>query len=223
MEVFSLKMDDQHSDNLETSLRKFKIRQTEIAKEIRDDIAEMQDDLTRIVSEFTSLLTEKTETEITFTSCRISDVELQLRRLEETKSMISSFAGIFKQFNTITSKILAADTNPIRQLPSSQVKAGFITQTAEDGLETILSQNLHEQRRGERTSYSSADEVLLTETLQRHPGDDFENDENDMIVASAGPLSESSSKKRNYLDVGDPDRLNIIGKQNSMIDGHSKQ
>jgi hypothetical protein len=213
-------MDDQHSDSLETSLRKFKIRQTEIAKEIRDDISEMQDDLTRIVSEFTSLLTEKTETEVTFTSCRISDVELQLRRLEETKSMISSFAGIFKQFNTMTSKILAADTNSIRQLPSSQVKAGFITQTAEEGVETIFSQNLHEQRRGERTSYSSDDEVTLTETLQRHPGGDFEND---MIVASAERLSESSSKKRNYLDVGDPDRLNITGKQNSMIDGHSKQ
>ena len=213
-------MDDQHSDSLETSLRQFKFRQTEIAKEIRDDIAEMQDDLTRIVSEFTNLLTEKTETEVTFTSCRISDVELQLRRLEETKSMISSFAGIFKQFNTMTSKILAADTSPIRQLPSSQVTAGFITQTAEDGVETMLSQNLHEQRRGERTSYSSDDEVLLTETLQRHPGGDFEND---MIVASAERLSESSSKKRNYLDVGDPDRLNITGKQNSMIDGHSKQ
>jgi predicted nuclease with TOPRIM domain len=213
-------MDDQHSDSLETSLRKFKIRQTEIAKEIRDDIAEMQDDLTRIVSEFTSLLTEKTETEVTFTSCRISDVELQLHRLEETKSMISSFAEIFKQFNTMTSKILAADTNPIRQLPSSQVKAGFITQTAEDGVETILSQNLHELRRGERTSYSSDHEVLLTETLQRHPGGDYEND---MIVASAERLSESSSKKRNYLDVGDPDRLNITGKQNCMNDGHSKQ
>ena len=137
--------------------------------------------------------------------------------------MISSFAGIFKKFNTMTSKILVADTNPIRQLPCSQVKAGFITQTAEDGVETILSQNLHEQRRGERTSYSSDDEVLLTEPLHRHSGGDFENDGNDMIVASAEQLSDSSSKKRNYLDVGDPDRLNIIGKQISMIDAHSKQ
>ena len=210
-------MDDQPSDSLETSLRIFRIRQTEIEKEIRDDIAEMQDDLSRIVSEFTDVLTEKTEAEVTFTSCRISNVELQLRRLEETKSMISSFAGIFQHFNTVTSKILTTDAKQTRRQPLSQVEAGLLTHTSENGVETVLEKNLHTQRRSERSSHQLDDNVLLTETNR------FENDEIDMIVASADRLAEVSGKKRNYLDVSDPDKVNITGKQNCVVDAHLKK
>ena len=199
-------MDDRHSDSLETSLRKFKIRQAEIAKEIRDDIAEMHEDLTKIVSEFTSVLTEKTEIEVTFTSCRISDIELQLRRLEETKSMISSFAGIFQQFNTMTSKILAANSNVTYEEPSSQVKASFMTETVENGLETTKP-ILHEQLQLGRSSYVSDDDVLSRGNREPHLGSAFGNEESDMIVTIAEKLPESLSKKRNYMSASDPDRV----------------
>ena len=212
-------MDDRHSDSFETSLRKFKIRQAEIAKEIRDDIAEMRDDLTKIVSEFTSVLTEKTEIELTFTSCRISDIELQLRRLEETKSMISSFAGIFQQFNTMTSKILAADSNVTYQESPSQVKASFMTETVENGLETTQP-ILHEQLRLVRSSYVSDDDVLSRGSREPHLCSAFGNEESDMIVTSADKLPESLSKKRNYMNVSDPDRLYNVKKQNSAIEAH---
>ena len=216
-------MNDQHSDSLETQLRKFRIREAEIAKEFRDDIAEMQDDLTRIVGEFTSVLTQKTETEVTFTSSRISDVELQLRRLEETKSMISSFAGIFQQFNSMTSKILAADANLTHRQPSSHVKAAFVTQTAEHGVETALLPNLHDRRRAERSLYSSDDDEGSRGDHQRHAGSGIGDDESDMVVNSAGRLTEISSKKRNYLDVSDPDRVNITGQQICLIDAKLKE
>lgn len=213
-------MDDQHSDSLETSLRKFKIRQAEIAKEIRDDIAEMHDDLTKIVSEFTSVLTEKTEIEVTFTSCRISDVELQLRRLEETKSMISSFAGIFRQFNSMTAKILAADSNVTYQEPFSQDKANFMTETVENGLETTQPK-LYEQLRVGKSSYVSDDDVLSRGSREPHLGSAFGNEESDMIVTSADKLPESSSKKRNYMDVSDPDKVYSLKIRNRAVDVHA--
>lgn len=212
-------MDDRQSDSLETSLRKFKIRQAEIAKEIRDDITEMHYDLTKIVSEFTSVLTEKTEIEVTFTSCRISDIELQLRRLEETKSMISSFAGIFQQFNTMTSKILATDSNVTYQEPSSQVKASFMTETVENGLETTQP-ILHEQSRLGRSSYVSDDDVLSRGSSEPHLGSAFGNEESDMIVTSADKLPESLSKKRNYMNVSGPDRVYNVKKQNGATEAH---
>ena len=104
-------MQDLSSDSNEAILRKLRLRQGEIVKEINNDIAELREDLMLLVNDFTCVLSEKTEKDFADNSCRLSDVDLQVRRLNETVAVISSFSGIFQQFNSMTSKIFAVDTD----------------------------------------------------------------------------------------------------------------
>jgi len=104
-------MHDKSSGSNESTLRNLRVRQEEIVKEINNDIAEMREDLMQLVNDFTCGLSDKTDKDFSYSSSRLSDVDLQVRRLNETIAVISSFSGIFQQFNSMTSKIFAVETD----------------------------------------------------------------------------------------------------------------
>ena len=104
-------MRDQSKNGHESTLSQLRHREEEIMKEVNHDIAGMHDDLMQLVNDFTFVLSEKAEKDFAFGSSLISDVDLQLRRLNETMAVISCFSGVLQQFNSMTSKVLAVETN----------------------------------------------------------------------------------------------------------------
>ena len=99
-------MRDQSKNGHESTLSQLRHREEEIMKEVNHDIAGMHDDLMQLVNDFTFVLSEKAEKDCAFGSSLISDVNLQLRRLNETVAVISCFSGVLQQFNSMTSKVL---------------------------------------------------------------------------------------------------------------------
>ena len=108
-------MQDLSDRNHELTLEKLRARQEDVMKEINDDLAEMHEDLLHLVGDFTSVLSEKAEKDSSYNSNRISDIGNQVRRLNETMAVVTTFSRIFQQFNTMTTKILSfeaiAETN----------------------------------------------------------------------------------------------------------------
>ena len=95
-----------------------------------------------------------------------------------------------------------------------------MTETVENGLETTQPK-LYEQLRVGKSSYVSDDDVLSRGSREPHLGCAFGNEGSDMIVTSADKLPESSSKKRNYMDVSDPDKVYSLKIRNSAVDAHA--
>ena len=104
-------MNDQGRGYNEMTLSKLSARREEITREMNDDILEIREDLVQLVSEFTCVMSQKTESTQNSIFSRISDVEQQIRRLNESNMTMSTFTDIFHQFNSLTSKILAIDSS----------------------------------------------------------------------------------------------------------------
>lgn len=97
---------DMTGESRDPTLSNLYARHQEIEKENSEDIAEIHDDLTQLVCDFTSALSDRGERERETSSSPISQIETQVRRLEEGQAVISSFIGIFQQFHSLTSTIL---------------------------------------------------------------------------------------------------------------------
>lgn len=104
-------MNVQGRGNNEMALRKLSARREEIAREMGDDISEIREDLVQLVSEFTCVLSLNAESIQNSNFNRISDVEQQIRRLNESNMTMSTFTDILHQFNSLTSKILTIDSS----------------------------------------------------------------------------------------------------------------
>lgn len=107
-------MNDQGRGYNEITLSKLSARREELTREMSDDILEIREDLVQLVSEFTCVMSQKTESIQNSIFSRISDIEQQIRRLNESNMTMSTFTDIFHQFNSLTSKILAIDSSILR-------------------------------------------------------------------------------------------------------------
>ena len=106
-------MRDQCKNGHESALAQLRHREEEIIQEINHDITGMHDDLMQLVNDFTFVLSGKAEKDCAFGCRLLSDVKLQLRRLDETIAVISCFSGVLQQFNSMTSKVLAVEMSDL--------------------------------------------------------------------------------------------------------------
>lgn len=180
----------------ESALGQLRLRQDEIAKEINDDISGMHDDLIQLVNDFTCALSEKAEKDLSFNSSLLSDVDLQLRRLNETLVVISSFSDIFRRFNSMTSKVLSVEVD---DTCNSMMYYG--TETLEDEKATVTpaQANLCVQTSSHKLSEGQSSH------LQRESSNESNGKRNTLsmfsIVEEALIDTYSEGKKRPYSDI----------------------
>ena len=183
----------------ETTLLELSERHGAIVKEINNEVAEMHDELMQLVGDFTTLLSEKTQKDINHSSSRIGDLELQIQCLNDTKAMISSFAGIFQRFNSATSKILAVDETVMRNVTSDNVESNFVSRRVDVGKSTVTPTHVKE--------YDKKTPVQPQPTLDEHNsqlpheieiGSGGRRDLSELFVADKTRLKPGSSKKRTH-------------------------
>ena len=186
-----------NSDN--TTLLELSVRHGGIVKEINDEIAEMHDELIQLVDDFTTLLSEKTQRDINHSSSRIGDLELQIQCLNDTKAMISAFAGIFQRFNSATSKILAVDETGMRNVSSDNVESNLDLRRVDARKSTVTPTHMKEYN--QETSVqpqltSDEDNSQLPNEIEIGSGG--RSDLSAVFAADKTRLISGSSKKRTH-------------------------
>jgi hypothetical protein len=178
----------------EMTLCKLSARREEITREMRDDILEIREDLVQLVSEFTCVMSQKTESIQNSIFGRISDIEQQIRRLNESNMTMSTFTDIFHQFNSLTSKILAIDSSKLLGSNPVESESSIEREATTDRKTTVTPSQI-----------SRAGSTELPPQTQDNQSLDIQNklisDHNSMIALEGVDASSKSTKKRNLSEM----------------------
>jgi hypothetical protein len=178
----------------EMTLSKLNARREEITREMSDDIQEIREDLIQLVSEFTCVISEKTESIQNLIFSRISDVEQQICRLNESNMTMSTFTDIFHQFNSLTSKILEIDSSMLLGSNPGELESSIEKEPTTDRKTTVTPSQIN-----------SAGSAELSPQTQDKKSIDIQSkiasDHSSMITLDGVDASSKTTKKRNLSEI----------------------
>jgi hypothetical protein len=187
-------MNDQGTGYNEMTLSKLSARREEITREMSDDILEIREDLIQLVSEFTCVMSQKTESTQNSIFSRISDVEQQIRRLNESNMTMSTFTDIFHQFNSLTSKILAIDSSMLLGSNPVELESSIEREAATDRTTAVTPSQINR-----------AGSTVLSPQSQDNQSIDIQSklvsDHISVTLSDGVDVSSKSTKKRNMSEM----------------------
>lgn len=187
-------MNDQGRGYNEMTLSKLSARREEITREMNDDILEIREDLVQLVSEFTCVMSQKTESTQNSIFSRISDVEQQIRRLNESNMTMSTFTDIFHQFNSLTSKILAIDSSMLLGSNPVELESSIEREATTDRTTAVTPSQINR-----------AGSTVLSPQSQDNQSIDIQSklvsDHISVTLSDGVEVSSKSTKKRNMSEM----------------------
>lgn len=187
-------MNDQGRGYNEITLSKLSARREEITREMSDDILEIREDLVQLVSEFTCVMSQKTESTQNSIFSRISDVEQQIRRLNESNMTMSTFTDIFHQFNSLTSKILAIDSSMLLGSNPVELESSIEREATTDRTTAVTPSQINR-----------AGSTVLSPQSQDNQSIDIQSklvpDHISVTLSDGVDVSSKSTKKRNMSEM----------------------
>ena len=187
-------MNDQGRGYNEMTLSKLSARREEITREMSDDILEIREDLVQLVSEFTCVMSQKTESTQNSIFSRISDVEQQIRRLNESNMTMSTFTDIFHQFNSLTSKILAIDSSMLLGSNPVELESSIEREATTDRTTAVTPSQINR-----------AGSTVLSPQSQDNQSIDIQSkivsDHISVTLSDGVEVSSKSTKKRNMSEM----------------------